>query len=138
VDSPEWATSSGAACSKHMRLPRHDQEGRIDARTVVIRRSDTREAQAKARRDGKPHNEARAVFAKEMVSRLTTQLMQQLEASLGEDDRAELARDVRDSRDVRIALNLCWMPITPEQLLRDLFSKEHLLERSEERRVGNE
>ncbi|MFO7243354.1 MAG: AAA family ATPase [Actinomycetes bacterium] len=124
----EMAHVIRAAVRERQRLPRHDQEVRIDGRTVVIRRSDIREAQAKARRDGKPHNEARAVFAKEMVSRLTTQLMQQLEASLGEDDRAELARDVRDSRDVRIALNLCWMPITPEQLLRDLFSKEHLLE----------
>jgi hypothetical protein len=43
-------------------------------------------------------------------------------------DRRDLERDVRDNREVRIALNLAWMPLTPEQLLRDLFSHPHLLE----------
>lgn len=116
-----------AAVRERQRLPRADQEIRIDGRTVVIRRSDIRDAQAKARRDGKPHNEARNTFAKEMISRLTTQLMEQLESSLGDDDRAELARDVRDNRAVRVAINLCWLPVTAEQLLRDLFSKPHVL-----------
>jgi DNA helicase IV len=124
----EMAHVVRAAVRERQRLPRGDQEIRIDGRTVVIRRSDIRDAQAKARRDGKPHNEARAIFAKEMISRLTNQLMAQLEASLGDDDRAELARDVRDSRAVRVAINLCWLPITPEQLLRDVFSKQHLLD----------
>lgn len=116
-----------AAVRERQRLPRENREVKIDGRTVVIRRSDIRDAQAKARRDGKPHNEARATFAKEMISRLTTQLMEQLESSLGDDDRAELARDIRDNRDVRVAINLCWLPVTPERLLRDLFSKPHLL-----------
>src|SRR5690606_24152683 len=124
----EMAHVIRAAVRERQRLPRHDQEIRIDGRTVVIRRSEVREAQAKARRDGRPHNEARAVFAKEMINRLTTQLMAQLEASLGEDDRAELARDVREDRNVRVAINLCWLPITPEQLLRALCSKPHLLD----------
>lgn len=116
-----------AAVRERQRLPRENREVKIDGRTVVIRRSDIRDAQAKARRDGKPHNEARATFAKEMISRLTTQLMEQLESSLGDDDRAELTRDIRDNRDVRVAINLCWLPVTPERLLRDLFSKPHLL-----------
>jgi DNA helicase IV len=117
-----------AAVRERQRLPRADQEILIDGRAVVIRRTDVRDAQSKARRDGKPHNEARAAFAKEMISRLTAQLMAQLEASLGDDDRHELARDVRDNRTVRVAINLCWLPITPEHLLRDLFSKDHLLD----------
>ena len=117
-----------AAVRERQRLPRADQEIRIDGRPVVIRRVDIRDAQAKARREGRPHNEARATFAKEMISRLTTQLMTQLESSLGDDDRAELARDVRDSRAVRVAINLCWLPVTPEHLLQDLFSKPHLLD----------
>lgn len=124
----EMSTVLRAAVRERQRLPRGDQEFQIDGRTVVIRRADIKDAQAKARRDGRPHNEARKVFAKEMINRLTTQLMQQLEASLGDDDRAELARDIRDHRSIRIAINLCWLPITPQQLLSDLFSKRYLLE----------
>ena len=116
-----------AAVRERQRLPRADREVRIDGRTVVIRRTDIREAQARARRDGKPHNGARSSFAKEMISRLTTQLMEQLDHSFGDEDRAEFERDVRDDKNVRVAINLSWLPVSPEQLLRDLFSKPHIL-----------
>jgi DNA helicase IV len=115
------------AVRERQRLPRGDQELRIDGRTLVIRRSDVQAAQSKARRDGRPHNEARKTFAKDMISRLTTQLLEQLGEMVDDDDRRELAADIRDDRRVRIALNLCWLPITPQQLLRDLFAKPHLL-----------
>ncbi|MFV0287373.1 MAG: HelD family protein [Demequina sp.] len=124
----EMADVIASAVRERQRLPRRDQEVRIDGRTVVIRRADIRDAQARARRDGRPHNEARAGFAKDMISRLTTQLLEQLETHLDADDRIELERDVRDSKTIRIALNLCWLPVTPVQLLKDLFSKAHLLD----------
>lgn len=129
----EMAAVIKAAVRERQRLPRGDQEVRIDGRTVVIRRRDLKEAQAKARRDGKPHNLARNVFAKEMIARLTDQLMEQLESHLDADDRRELERDVIDSKEVRVALNLCWMPLSPAQLLRDLFSKPHLLDHAARR-----
>ncbi|GIG54271.1 DNA helicase [Demequina activiva] len=124
----EMADVIKAAVRERQRLPRRDQEVRIDGRPVIIRRSDIKEAQAKARREGKPHNEARASFAKEMISRLTTQLMEQLDGLGDADDRRELTRDVRDSKTIRIALNLCWLPVSPARLLQDLFSKPHLLD----------
>ena len=116
-----------AAVRERQRVPKADQEFRIDGRVVVLRRHDVREAQARARRDGRPHNEARQVFAKEMISRLTAQLAEQLGESIDSDDRRELERDIREERNIRIAINLCWLPVTPETLLRDLFSKPHLL-----------
>lgn len=124
----DMAAVIASAVRERQRLPRADRTIRIDGRTVVIRRSDIREAQSKARRDGRPHNEARAVFAKEMITRLTRQLMEQLDHTFGDEDRIELERDVRDDRNIRIAINLCWLPVTPEQLLRDLYSKPHLLD----------
>ncbi|WP_062318465.1 HelD family protein [Demequina maris] len=116
-----------AAVRERQRVPRADTEIRIDGRTVVIKRSDVKDAQGRARREGRPHNEARASFAKDMIGRLTKQLVEQLEV-YSDEDRIELERDVRDDRNVRIAINLCWLPITPQQLLRDLFSKPHLLD----------
>jgi DNA helicase IV len=115
------------AVRERQRLPRQDHEIRIDGRTVVISRSDIKDAQAKARRDGRPHNAARSTFAKDMIARLTTQLMEQLDHSFGDEDRIALERDVRDDRRVRVALNLSWLPVSPEHLLRDLFSQPHLL-----------
>ncbi len=117
-----------AAVRERQRLPRTDREIRIDGRTIVIRRADVRDAQARARRDGKPHNDARRAFAKDMIGRLTSQLVEQLDHSFDSSDRADLERDVRDDAHVRVALNLCWLPISPERLLRDLFSKRHLLD----------
>uniref|UniRef100_UPI0025EAC508 HelD family protein n=1 Tax=uncultured Demequina sp. TaxID=693499 RepID=UPI0025EAC508 len=124
----EMAAVMKSAVRERQRLPRRDQDIRIDGRTVTIRRSDIKDAQAKARREGRPHNEARATFAKEMIARLTTQLMEQLDGLGDADDRVELERDVRDSKTIRIALNLCWLPVSPSRLLRDLFSKAHLLD----------
>ena len=116
-----------AAVRERQRVPRTDREFRLDGRVVVLKRHDIREAQAHARRDGRPHNEARAVFAKDMITRLTRQLADLLGESIDADDRRELERDVREDRDIRIAINLCWLPVTAETLLRDLFSKPHLL-----------
>ncbi|MDN4479535.1 HelD family protein [Demequina muriae] len=124
----EMATVVKNAVRERQRVPQADQEVRIDGRTVVIRRSDVKEAQSRARREGRPHNDARAAFAKDMISRLTNQLMEQLESHLDADDRIELERDVRDSKPIRVMLNLCWLPVSPAQLLRDLFSKPHLLD----------
>lgn len=124
----EMATVIRAAVRERQRVPRKDQEFRIDGRPVVLKRSDVREAQSRARRDGKPHNEARNAFAKEMITRLARQVAEYLGPEIEEADRQEIARDLRDDRDIRIAINLCWLPITPVALLRDLLSKRHLLD----------
>jgi DNA helicase IV len=126
--STQMATVIRNAVRERQRLPRADQSFRIDGRTVVIRRADVKDAQYRARRDGKPHNEARKAFAKDMIGRLTTQLMEQLDHTFGDEDRTEFARDIRDEKNIRIAINLCWLPVSPSQLLRDLFSKPHLLD----------
>ncbi len=116
-----------AAVRERQRVPRTNQEISIDGRIVIIKREDVRSAQAQARHDGRPHNVARSAFAKDMLSRLATQIVDQLGESLGADDREDIARDLRDSRDIRVALNLMWLPITASQLLADLYRHPHLL-----------
>jgi DNA helicase IV len=44
-------------------------------------------------------------------------------------ERAYLMEDVRSARDVRVALNLCWMPTTPHGLLERLYARPDLLGR---------
>ena len=65
-------------------------------------------------------------FVKILLRELAEQLQQVLEDSSGNGnavDRSYLVEEVRESRDVRIALNLCWMPMTPQSLLEELFAK---------------
>ena len=123
----ELATVIRAAVRERQRVPQRDQEFSIDGRLVTLRRSDVRDAQARARRDGKPHNEARNAFAKDMINRLARQVVEQLGNEIDDEDRKEIARDLRDHRSLRIAINLCWLPLTAPQLVRDLLSKPHLL-----------
>jgi DNA helicase IV len=65
-----------------------------------------------------------------LLRELTEQLTEIVEESyIGNNaDRSYLAEDVRSARDVRIVLNLCWMPLTPEKLVSELFSKPAILE----------
>jgi DNA helicase IV len=116
------------AVRERQRLPRSDQEISIDGRTAVIRRADIADAQAKARRDGAQHNVARGAFAKDMIARLAAQFAEEMDSSLAPEDMREIERDVRDSREVKIALNLAWLPVTPQRLLSDLFSRPYLLD----------
>lgn len=118
------------AVAHRQRVPAGPRRLDVGGTVLTIRPKQVRRAQDRARATGKPHNEARATFVKIMVRELADQLKDKLEKSSGAGnniDRSYLTEDVRTSRDVRVALNLCWMPMTPEKLLTDLFSKpEHL------------
>lgn len=103
----------------------------IDGTMITLTPKQVQRARDRARATGKPHNEARVTFVKILLRELTDQLTDVLEESAGagnSTDRAYLAEDVRSARDVRIALNLCWMPMTPEKLISELFSKPGHLE----------
>ncbi|MBD8042849.1 AAA family ATPase [Arthrobacter sp. Sa2BUA2] len=103
----------------------------VDGTMITLTPKQVQRARDRARATGKPHNEARVTFVKILLRELTDQLTEVLEESAGagnSTDRAYLAEDVRSARDVRIALNLCWMPMTPEKLISELFSKPGHLE----------
>nr|WP_089772976.1 AAA family ATPase [Ruania alba] len=87
---------------------------------------DIREAQERARRSRAPHNVARVTFVRHMLSALVRQYAEKV-PGVGDDDRADIIEDLRSSRDVRVALNLCWMPLTATGLLEDLYAKPHRL-----------
>lgn len=105
------------------RVPVHATELRIDRNTVVVTPHDVSEAIARARRNHRPHNLARVTFVREMLSRLAEQYVTQLGYPLAPDERGEVLEELRSDRGVRIALNLAWMPTTPQKLIEDLFAK---------------
>ncbi|MEE2569529.1 AAA family ATPase [Pseudarthrobacter sp. J64] len=118
------------AVANRQRLPAENRILEVDGRKLVLTPRQVRRARERARSTGKPHNEARVTFVKILLRELTEQLTEIVEAgSLGNNaDRSYLAEDVRSAKDVRIALNLCWMPMTPTKLISELFSKPNILE----------
>lgn len=118
------------AVSNRMRVPAQNRILEVDGRKLTLTPRQVRRARERARATGKPYNEARVTFVKILLRELTEQMTELVEAgNLGNNaDRSYLAEDVRTARDVRIALNLCWMPMTPEKLIIDLFSKPEILE----------
>ena len=87
------------------------------------------QARERARRSRRPHNLARPVFAREIVSALTRQLAGQLGHNvlggsnlLGQQDVDDLRRELREDEAVRAAIAGLWPILTPQQLVGDLLS----------------
>lgn len=126
------------AVRQRQRVPREPEEIRVDGRRVVVRPQDVADAIGKARRTGRPHNLARVTFVREMLHRLADQYVAQLGFAVAPEDRAEVLEDLRTTREVRIALNLAWMPLTPQRLVEDLLTRPARLEAAAPRLTDRE
>jgi len=123
-----WARIVARAVRQRQRVPAEPVPVTLDGRTVVITPDDVRAAIARARRGHRAHNQARVTFVREMLARLAAQYSEQLAMPVPPDERGDIMEDLRTTREVRVALNLAWMPLTPQGLLEDLFAKPHRLE----------
>lgn len=101
----------------------------VETSDIMLYPGIVKHARERARATGKTHNEARETFAKIIIKDLTNQLNQVLDKAAGRPvDRPYLEEEVRGSLDVRRAINLAWMPLSPETLVRSLFAKRHYLD----------
>jgi DNA helicase IV len=123
-----WADVIARAVRQRERVPAEPVHVRIDGRTVVVRPGDVASAIARARRNHRPHNVARVSFVRDMLGRLAEQYVRQLAFDVPPDERGEIVEDLRTNREIRVALNLAWMPLTPQKLLTDLYAKPWRLE----------
>jgi DNA helicase IV len=86
-----------------------------------------------AQQTRKPHNVARVTFVKSALGDLTAQLVEKVAArgsTIDDEDRRMLREDIRTSQDVKVLLNSAWLPLTPQKLLGDLYSRPDYLARS--------
>lgn len=125
---PVLAQVIARAVRARQRVPHAPVEISVDGRRVVVRPRDVAEAVQRARRTGKPHNQARVTFVRDMLARLAAQYVEQLGHPVPPEDRAEIVEELRTTREVRIALNLAWMPLTPQKLVGDLLTRAARLE----------
>jgi len=122
-----WRKIIRRAVRARERVPAQETAVRVEGHDFVIRPRDVSDAIARARRTHKPHNLARNAFVRDMLDRLTNQYRDFEGAPLSGEDRASVFEDLRSDRDVRVALNIAWLPITPEKLVSDLYAKPHRL-----------
>lgn len=110
------------AVRARQKVPTEPQEVRVGSRRLVLRPEDVSQAQAKARRASRLHNQARVTFVRAMLVSLAEQYAHQLGGPVSGEDLADLAEEIRTARDVRVALNLAWLPLSPQGLLETLFA----------------
>ncbi|WP_421741867.1 HelD family protein [Cellulomonas sp.] len=122
-----WAQVVARAVRDRERIPAQPVHVRVDGHDLVIRPNEIASAMARARRNHKPHNQARISFVRDMLGRLAEQYVLQLGQEVPSDERGEIVEELRTTREIRVALNLAWMPITPQKLVADLWSKPHRL-----------
>ena len=87
------------------------------------------QARERTRRSRRPHNLARAVFAREIITALTRQLAANLGRNvlgggnlMGKQDIDELRQELRDDPAVRAVIDRLWPLLTPQQLVADLLA----------------
>ena len=120
----EWLPTLRAAVKSLQRLPERDLEFTFSGKKAKLSVGEVREVQSRARRSGKPHNEAREAFALDLVESLVAKL-----AGTNPDHETKQwwREEVRGSRDARREINLCWMPTRAVDLLRRLYARPELL-----------
>jgi DNA helicase IV len=115
-----------AAVRNRQRVPDAPRSLLVAGTRVTLTPSMAAAARDRARASRKPHNQARLAFVLSVLDRLA----QALAAARGVDpdsNRDVLLADLRDSPDVRREVNLCWMPLTPEHLVSELWADPEAL-----------
>ncbi|ROP45993.1 HelD family protein [Pseudokineococcus lusitanus] len=127
-----WLAVLPRAVAARQRVPAGPQRLDVEGTTVTLQPRVVARARDRARAGGEPHNDARAGFVKELLLHLADAVGRAQGNKLEAEDRPAVVADLRASRDVRVTLNLAWMPMSPQKLLGDLLTRPHrLLEASE-------
>lgn len=124
----EMANVVERAVQALQRVPAEAREITIEGITIAITPAGVTKAMSRARRAAQTHNESRTPFVLAMLEDLVRQYARGRGLD-DEEDYSYLYEDVRANREVRVALNLCWMPTTPHGLLEKVYARPDLLER---------
>ncbi len=145
-----------AAIAERQELPTEPITVELDRETLTIDRDLVTVARERARRSGRVHNQAREVFQDALVDGL----VEQAAAIIGTDpfaddplgggdapgdpqlmgaaDLADIRAELAADPGVRAALDTLWPRLTPQRLLRDLYSSPERLAAARVGRDGTE
>ena len=134
-----------AAVRDRQKVPSKAVEVQADRETLRLSPAVIAKAVQRARRSRRPHNQARQVFARELIEALTRQLVARIGANvlgeenlLGRADVDELREELRRDPGVRALVEQLWPVLTPQRLLGDLFSSPGRLAAAAPRLTGAE
>jgi DNA helicase IV len=123
-----------AAVRDRQRVPARAVEVQADREMLRLSPAACAKARERARRSRRPHNQARQVFAREVVEALTRQLVARIGANvlgeenlLGSADVDDLRQSLRRDQGVRALVERLWPVLTPQRLLAELFSSDERL-----------
>src|ERR1700733_6855301 len=118
-----------AAVKDRQRVPDAPVEVLVDRESLRLTPAACSKARERARRSRRPHNQARQVFAREILDALTRQLSARIgENVLGEEnllsraDVDDMRRELRADPGVRALIENLWPVLTPQRLLAELFA----------------
>ncbi len=115
------------AVANRRRVPKAPITLRIDGVVIELTPSDVQAAMRRARDTRRPYNVARTTFAKDLLSRLAARMADKMRLNLDPETLQGLVADLREERDVKREINLCWMPRSPEQLISELLTNPGIL-----------
>lgn len=118
---PRMADVVARAVRQRQRVPDGPRSMRVGSTMIEMTPEMVRSAQDRARASRRPHNIARRTFVSTLLTRLAEALAEATGVSI-ETHRDVLLSDLRESPDVRREVNLCWMPLSPEMVIRDLWA----------------
>jgi DNA helicase IV len=123
-----------AAIRDRQQAPRQPIRLTIDHRPLTLPAGAVAQARDRARRSRRPHNLARAVFAREIVSALTNEFVAQLGHNvlggpnlLGAQDIDDLRGELRADPEVIALIERLWPVLTPQKLVSGLFGSKRRL-----------
>jgi DNA helicase IV len=123
-----------AAVRDRQVVPREPVEIVADHEKLTLSPKAISRARERARRSRRPHNLARAVFAREIIGTLTSQAAARLGRNvlggpnlLGADEVDEVRDELRADPEVQAAIERLWPKLTPQQLLTDLYASRKRL-----------
>jgi DNA helicase IV len=119
----EMAKVLAAAIRDRQQVPAAPVEVDVDAQLVRLDQQVCLPARTRARRSRRPHNEAKRIFHREVVTALAEQVAGALGGGLlDRSDLADIRAELRASRELTAALDRLWPTLSPEQLLTDLYA----------------
>jgi DNA helicase IV len=100
----------------------------LDDATVHLSAAIIRRAGSDALRDHETHNAARAAFLTHLLNQAASRLARRRGFDAGDAlVREDLLAELRETPSVRRDLNLLWMPLTSQRVLRELLARPHEL-----------
>ncbi|RCG20130.1 helicase [Sphaerisporangium album] len=117
------------AVQDRQRMPRRPIDIDLGRYTLRLDQRVCETARGRALRSRRPHNQARAVFVRQVLGALAKQAAKALgRGMLDESDLADLREELRTEPAVKSALNRLWPYLTPQQLLLGLYGSRERME----------